>query len=50
VSAHYEDIATGGVLLLVGIFDGGELARRVNDLNRFLRRGPFLRDAPGRAA
>lgn len=37
VDPFVQDIATGGVLLVVGIFDGGELRRRMNDFDRFLR-------------
>ena len=43
VEPFIQDIATGGVLLLVGIVDGVDLRRRINDFNRRLGRPPFAR-------
>lgn len=38
VDPFVQDIVTGGVLLAVGIADGGDLRRRLNDLNRSFAR------------
>ncbi len=40
VEPFVQDIVTGAVLLLVGILDGGDLRRRINDFNRRWVRRP----------
>jgi ribose transport system permease protein len=40
VDPYIQDIATGGVLLGVGILDGGDLKRRINDFRRRVGRTP----------
>ncbi|HWK61353.1 MAG TPA: ABC transporter permease [Eoetvoesiella sp.] len=46
VEPFVQDIVTGGVLFLVGIMDGAELRRRLNDVYRRAGRGAFRRGAP----
>ena len=46
VDPFVQDTATGAVLLLVGVLDGGELQRRMNDLKR--RVGGLPQGAPAR--
>jgi ribose transport system permease protein len=41
VDPFAQDIATGGVLLTVGVLDGADLPRRINDFNRRFGRGAF---------
>lgn len=46
VPPYVHDVVTGGVLLIVGIFDGVDLQRRIDGIKRIFGMGPFGGPSP----